>query len=101
MILYLLQEYNFDPATGAIIVFLWNAISNFVPIFGAFLSDSWFGRYRVIALGTIIDLVVSTTILLMPTSVTMKIFERIPKKDIFFFDSINILYVVFYLHYRA
>ncbi|XP_047168666.1 protein NRT1/ PTR FAMILY 1.2-like [Vigna umbellata] len=57
MILYLLQEYNFDPATAAIIVFLWNAISNFIPMFGAFLSDSWLGRFRVIALGTIIDLV--------------------------------------------
>ncbi|KAK7369930.1 hypothetical protein VNO80_11978 [Phaseolus coccineus] len=57
MILYLLQEYNFDPATAAIIVFLWNAMSNFMPMFGAFLSDSWLGRFRVISLGTIIDLV--------------------------------------------
>ncbi|CAJ1936991.1 unnamed protein product [Sphenostylis stenocarpa] len=57
MILYLLQEYNFDPATGAIVIFLWNAMSNFLPIFGAFLSDSWLGRFRVIALGTVIDLV--------------------------------------------
>lgn len=59
MILYLLQEYHFDPATGAIIIFLWNALSNFFPIFGAFLSDSWLGRFRVIALGIVIDLVVS------------------------------------------
>ncbi|KHN41645.1 protein NRT1/ PTR FAMILY 1.2-like [Glycine soja] len=57
MILYLLQEYHFDPATGAIIIFLWNALSNFFPIFGAFLSDSWLGRFRVIALGIVIDLV--------------------------------------------
>lgn len=63
MILYLLQEYNFDPATGAIVVFLWNAVSNCIPMFGAFLSDSGLGRFRVIALGTIIDLAVSTTIL--------------------------------------
>ncbi|XP_022638762.1 protein NRT1/ PTR FAMILY 1.2-like [Vigna radiata var. radiata] len=56
MILYLLQEYNFDPATGAIVVFLWNAVSNCIPMFGAFLSDSGLGRFRVIALGTIIDL---------------------------------------------
>ncbi|KAL2342537.1 hypothetical protein Fmac_003822 [Flemingia macrophylla] len=57
MILYLLQEYHFDPATAAIAIFLWNAASNFLPIFGAFLSDSWLGRFRVIAFGTAIDLV--------------------------------------------
>ncbi|KAK7358340.1 hypothetical protein VNO77_00267 [Canavalia gladiata] len=57
MILYLLQEYHLDPSTGAIIIFLWNALSSFIPIFGAFLSDSRLGRFRVIALGTVIDLI--------------------------------------------
>ncbi|PNY09121.1 putative peptide/nitrate transporter, partial [Trifolium pratense] len=56
MILYLLSEYHADPSTAAIIIFLWNAGSNFMPLFGAFLSDSCLGRYRVIAWGTIIDL---------------------------------------------
>ncbi|KAL2342536.1 hypothetical protein Fmac_003821 [Flemingia macrophylla] len=56
MILYLLQEYHFDPATGAIVIFLWNALTNFLPIFCAFLSDSWLGRFRVIAFGTLIHL---------------------------------------------
>ncbi|KAK7398963.1 hypothetical protein VNO78_10137 [Psophocarpus tetragonolobus] len=57
MILYLLQEYRFDPATAAIVIFLWNALTNFLPIICAFLSDSWLGRFRVIAWGTIIHLV--------------------------------------------
>ncbi|XP_061343822.1 protein NRT1/ PTR FAMILY 1.2-like [Gastrolobium bilobum] len=57
MILYMLQEYHLDPSTAAIIIFLWNALSNFIPIFGAFLSDSCVGRFRVIAWGTFIDLV--------------------------------------------
>ncbi|XP_052115740.1 protein NRT1/ PTR FAMILY 1.2-like [Arachis duranensis] len=56
MVLYLLYEYHFDPATGAIIIFLWNAMSNFMPIFGAFLSDSLLGRFRVIAGGTLMEL---------------------------------------------
>ncbi|XP_027343216.1 protein NRT1/ PTR FAMILY 1.2-like [Abrus precatorius] len=56
MILYLLREYHFDPSTGAIVIFLWNALSSIMPIFGAFLSDSCLGRFRVIALGTVIDL---------------------------------------------
>ncbi|KAK7319979.1 hypothetical protein RJT34_04708 [Clitoria ternatea] len=57
MILYLLNEYHLNPPTAAIVVFLWNALSYFMPIFGAFLSDSWLGRFRVIAWGTVIDLV--------------------------------------------
>ncbi|KAG5014696.1 hypothetical protein JHK82_020376 [Glycine max] len=57
MILYLLQEYHFDPATGTIIMFLWNALTNLLPIFCAFLSDSCLGRFRVIAMGTVIHLV--------------------------------------------
>ncbi|XP_047168665.1 protein NRT1/ PTR FAMILY 1.2-like [Vigna umbellata] len=57
MILYLLQEYHFEPATAAIVIFLWSAFTNFLPIFGAFLSDCWLGRFSVVALGTVIHLV--------------------------------------------
>ncbi|BAT72834.1 hypothetical protein VIGAN_01027600 [Vigna angularis var. angularis] len=57
MILYLLQEYHFEPATAAIVIFLWSAFTNFLPIFCAFLSDCWLGRFSVVALGTVIHLV--------------------------------------------
>ncbi|KAJ9548715.1 hypothetical protein OSB04_021258 [Centaurea solstitialis] len=56
MILYLKNEYHFSTATGANIMFLWGAISNFMPTLGAFLSDSYLGRFRVIAIGSIISL---------------------------------------------
>ncbi|XWS24667.1 hypothetical protein CRYUN_Cryun27aG0002200 [Craigia yunnanensis] len=56
MILYLKNEYHMSNATGANVLFLWSAISNFMPILGAFLSDSLLGRFRVIALGTFISL---------------------------------------------
>ncbi|KAK9269222.1 hypothetical protein L1049_000992 [Liquidambar formosana] len=56
MILYLISQYHFDSATGASILFLWAAISNFMPILGAFLADSYLGRFRVIGLGTVITL---------------------------------------------
>ncbi|KAL3535729.1 hypothetical protein ACH5RR_004190 [Cinchona calisaya] len=56
MILYLTSEYHFDYATGAIILFWWAAISNFLPTLGAFLSDSYLGRFHVIALGTVVSL---------------------------------------------
>ncbi|XP_050259957.1 protein NRT1/ PTR FAMILY 1.2-like [Quercus robur] len=56
MKLYLILEYNMDSATGAIELFQWSAISNLITIIGAFLSDSYLGRFRVIAYGTISSL---------------------------------------------
>ncbi|KAL6274647.1 hypothetical protein ACE6H2_025339 [Prunus campanulata] len=56
MILYLTSEYHMEAATGASILFLWSAMSSFTPIIGAFLSDSHLGRFRVIALGTVVSL---------------------------------------------
>ncbi|PSS01900.1 Protein NRT1/ PTR FAMILY 1.2 like [Actinidia chinensis var. chinensis] len=56
MILYLTVVYNLSNATGTSILFLWNAISNFMPTLGAFLSDSYLGRFRVIGCGTVVSL---------------------------------------------
>ncbi|KAL0374372.1 UNVERIFIED_CONTAM: protein NRT1/ PTR FAMILY 1.2 [Sesamum radiatum] len=58
MILYLITEYNFSAASGTSTLFIWGAISNFMPIFGAFLSDSYFGRFLVIAVATVTTLTV-------------------------------------------
>ncbi|KAF0910499.1 hypothetical protein E2562_002950 [Oryza meyeriana var. granulata] len=60
MILYLTERYHMTAATGTVVLYFWNAISNFLPIFGAVLSDSCLGRFRVIALGSVVSLVVST-----------------------------------------
>uniref|UniRef100_A0A6N2KPS4 Major facilitator superfamily (MFS) profile domain-containing protein n=1 Tax=Salix viminalis TaxID=40686 RepID=A0A6N2KPS4_SALVM len=56
MILYLRNEYNLSSASGAYILSLWGAISNFMPVLGALLSDSYLGRFRVIASATLISL---------------------------------------------
>ncbi|XP_051119595.1 protein NRT1/ PTR FAMILY 1.2-like [Andrographis paniculata] len=52
MILYLITSYNFSAAGGTNLMFIWGAISNFLPILGAFLSDSYLGRFLVIAIAT-------------------------------------------------
>lgn len=57
MILYLTYEYHFDNATGTSILLAWGAVSSFMPIFGAFLSDSYLGRFVLIAYGSIITLI--------------------------------------------
>ncbi|CAM8999099.1 unnamed protein product [Rhodiola kirilowii] len=56
MILYLITEYNLSSATGVSILFMWSALGNFMPLIGAFISDSYLGRFRVIAIGTIVSL---------------------------------------------
>ncbi|KAF7830121.1 protein NRT1/ PTR FAMILY 1.2-like [Senna tora] len=53
MILYLKNEYHMQTATAATILFVWSAISNAMSILGAFLSDSYFGRFHLILLGSI------------------------------------------------
>lgn len=65
MIMYLKNEYHLTNARGQITLFWWGAISNFTPVFGALLSDSYLGRYYVIALGTFISFLVSTFSLLL------------------------------------
>ncbi|KMT18018.1 hypothetical protein BVRB_2g032120 [Beta vulgaris subsp. vulgaris] len=54
--------------TGSNIIFLWSAATNFTPILGAFLADSYVGRFWMIALGSIFSfmgmmLLWSTTII--------------------------------------
>ncbi|KAK4283821.1 hypothetical protein QN277_000732 [Acacia crassicarpa] len=56
MITYLMQDYHYDPASANIILTMWNAVSYFMTIFGAFLSDSCLGRYRVISIAIIFEL---------------------------------------------
>ncbi|KAM0848926.1 hypothetical protein ACQ4PT_054062 [Festuca glaucescens] len=56
MILYLTKRYYMTAADGAMVIYLWSAMTNFLPISGAVLADVYLGRFRVIALGTIVSL---------------------------------------------
>ncbi|KAL3528727.1 hypothetical protein ACH5RR_008049 [Cinchona calisaya] len=56
MILYLMNIYHMGLAKGNYILFLWSAATNFTPIVGAFLADSYLGRYLTISLGCITSL---------------------------------------------
>lgn len=53
MILYLMRDYHVGLAKGANILFLWSAVINFMPLIGAFLSDSYLGRFLTIGFGSI------------------------------------------------
>ncbi|XP_021903128.1 protein NRT1/ PTR FAMILY 1.2-like [Carica papaya] len=64
MILYLKNEYHMSNAAGANVLFLWLAISNLTPTFGAFFSDSYLGRFRVIALASLVTFMGMSTLFL-------------------------------------
>ncbi|KAG9144471.1 hypothetical protein Leryth_014514 [Lithospermum erythrorhizon] len=56
MIIYLMNDYHLDAATGSSIIYLWSALSNCLSIFGAVSADSYLGRFSVIAFGSISSL---------------------------------------------
>ncbi|KAK9055931.1 hypothetical protein SSX86_027018 [Deinandra increscens subsp. villosa] len=53
MIFYLMEVYHMDVVTGTSLLSIWSALSSGLSIFGAFISDSYFGRFRVIAFGSL------------------------------------------------
>ena len=59
MILYLRDEYRMSIAKGTSVIYTWTAASDILSIFGAFLSDSYLGRFLVIAIGSFSSLLVS------------------------------------------
>ncbi|CAM8993538.1 unnamed protein product [Rhodiola kirilowii] len=56
MILYLMLDYGMELAKGTHVLFIWSAATNFMPIVGAFIADSYLGRFLSIGLGSISSL---------------------------------------------
>ncbi|TKY58251.1 NRT1/ PTR FAMILY 1.2 [Spatholobus suberectus] len=52
MILYLRNDYGMPIAKGTNVIYTWSAVSNILSIFGAFLSDSYLGRFLVVCIGS-------------------------------------------------
>ncbi|XXG48039.1 hypothetical protein AAC387_Pa02g2582 [Persea americana] len=67
MIVYLRSEYHMGTAPATTFLFLWNAVGNFLPLLGAFISDSYLGRFQSIAWGSIANLIGSTLLWLTAT----------------------------------
>ncbi|XP_004237077.1 protein NRT1/ PTR FAMILY 1.2 [Solanum lycopersicum] len=66
MIIYLTTFYHMEAASASVLIALWTALSNGLGLFGAFLSDSYLGRFRAVAIGTISSLI-GTCILWLTT----------------------------------
>jgi peptide/histidine transporter 3/4 len=68
MIIYLMSDYHIGVAKGTNILFLWGAATNFAPILGAFLADSYLGRFRTICLGSCFS-ILGTTLIWLTTMI--------------------------------
>ncbi|XP_019196753.1 PREDICTED: protein NRT1/ PTR FAMILY 1.2 [Ipomoea nil] len=53
MILYLMKDYGMGVTKGQNLLFFWSAATNFMPLLGAFVADSYLGRFLTIALGSV------------------------------------------------
>lgn len=50
IILYLTKEYHMGAATSAIVIFIYQAATNFLPILGTIVSDELLGRFLTISI---------------------------------------------------
>ncbi|KAJ8569833.1 hypothetical protein K7X08_006410 [Anisodus acutangulus] len=57
MIIYLMTFYQMSAATGTSILGIWTALSNGLAIVGAIISDSYLGRFKAVAVGSISTLI--------------------------------------------
>ncbi|KAG6403242.1 hypothetical protein SASPL_135459 [Salvia splendens] len=56
MTLYLINEYHMQMTTTANVLFMWSAATNFMPLVGAVVADSYLGRFHTIGFGSIVCL---------------------------------------------
>lgn len=67
MILYLMEQYHMEMATASNILFLWSSATNLTPILGAFIADSYMGRFYTIGFGSVTYLLVIFISIFMQT----------------------------------
>ena len=56
--MYLMKVYNMDQVSAASIINTWYAVSNVVPLIGAFAADAYLGKFRTIAIASFASLAV-------------------------------------------
>lgn len=62
MTFYLMGDYGMKVSSAQSLLFYWSAATNFLPLVGAFVADSYLGRFAVIGLGSIFSFL-GTTVL--------------------------------------
>ncbi|CAL4993516.1 unnamed protein product [Urochloa decumbens] len=80
IIIYLTKVYHMGAAASAVIVFAYQAATNFLPIFGAILSDALLGRFLTISL-TLFACTIGTVLLWLTTMVPILTAKDCGNKD--------------------
>ncbi|XP_047322570.1 protein NRT1/ PTR FAMILY 1.2-like [Impatiens glandulifera] len=68
MITYLMNVYHLEMISSSNILYCWSATNGLFPVIGAYFSDSFVGRYRMIAYGCILSFL-GTVILWLTTMI--------------------------------
>lgn len=58
MTFYLMKEYSMGVTNAQNLLFYWSSATNFLPLIGAFIADSYLGRFLTIGFGSIFSLLV-------------------------------------------
>ncbi|KAG8381856.1 hypothetical protein BUALT_Bualt05G0016200 [Buddleja alternifolia] len=56
MTIYLMKEFHMEMSTASNVLFFWSAATNFMPLVGAIIADSYLGRFYTIGFGSVICL---------------------------------------------
>lgn len=56
MTLYLMRQYHMEMTAASNVLFYWSATTNFLPILGAIIADSYVGRFHMIGFGSVVSL---------------------------------------------
>ena len=59
MTLYLMRQYHMEMTAASNVLFYWSAATNFLPILGAIIADSYVGRFHMIGFGSVVSLLVN------------------------------------------
>lgn len=70
---YLLKVYNMNQVGAANVISIWNGVSNFIPIIGAFIADAYVGKFRTIAVASFATLLVCSPPLYLKPIITLLI----------------------------
>ncbi|KAK4354475.1 hypothetical protein RND71_026669 [Anisodus tanguticus] len=70
MTFYLMKDYRMEVTPAQNLLFYWSSATNFLPIVGAFIADSYLGRFLAIGFGSIFSFL--GTILLWLTAMIPK-----------------------------